>query len=71
MEDKTETRNSGINHLAFGSLISGWGILLLLQQVGIIGANVNTSPFAFTAFGVLLIATGIIKLKESRRLAIE
>jgi len=71
MENKTETRNSGINHLAFGSLISGWGILLVLQQVGIIDSNLSTWPFAFTAFGALLVAAGIIKLNRSRRVGVE
>ena len=69
MENKTETRNSGINHLTFGSLISGWGILLVLQQAGIIDGNLSTWPFAFTAFGAL-VAAGIIKLNRSRRVEV-
>jgi hypothetical protein len=71
MENKAETRNSGINRLAFGSLISGWGILLVLQQAGIIDGNLSTWPFAFTAFGTLLIVLGIIKLNRSKHAEIE
>ena len=71
MENKTETRNSGINHLAFGSLISRWGLLLVLQQAGIIDSNLSTWPFAFTAFGTLLVVSGIIKLNRSRHAEIE
>lgn len=71
MEDKIKTRNSGINHLAFGSIIFVWGILLLLQQVGIIEKNVSTWPFAFTAFGALLVVAGVIKLNRSRNVGIE
>jgi hypothetical protein len=66
MEDKIRTRNSGINHLAFGSIIFVWGILLVLKQIGIIEENVSTLPFAFTAFGALFVAVGIIKLNTSR-----
>jgi hypothetical protein len=66
MEDKIETRNSGINHLASGSIIFVWGILLLLQQVGTIDRNANTWPFPFAAFDALLVVTGIIKLCRSR-----
>ena len=66
MEEKMKTRKSGINHLAFGSIIFVWGILLLLKQVGIIAESVSTLPFAFTAFGALFVAAGIIKLNESR-----
>ena len=67
MENKTETRNSGINHLAFGSLISGWGMLLLLQQIGIIDKNLS----AFTTFDAILVITGVIKLNGSRHVEIE
>ena len=67
MEEKTRTRNSGINHLAFGSIILVWGILLVLKQIGIIEESMSTWPFAFTAFGALLVAAGIIKLDRSRR----
>jgi hypothetical protein len=68
---KMETRNSGINHLAFGSIILGWGILLLLEQVGIIDSDVSTWPFVFTAFGGLLAVFGIIKLNRSRNMKLE
>ena len=66
MEEKTRTRNSGINHLAFGSIIFGWGILLILKQLGIVAESASTWPFAFTAFGALLVAAGVIKLAISR-----
>jgi uncharacterized membrane protein len=68
MEVKTETRKSAINHLAFGTIILLWGILLLLKQVGIIEKNVSTWPFAFVSFGALLVVSGIVKLNRSRRL---
>jgi len=68
MEDKMKTRKSAINHLAFGSIILLWGILLVLRQVGIIERNISTWPFAFVAFGTLLVVSGIIKLSRSRRL---
>lgn len=71
MQDRMETRNSGINHLAFGSIIFGWGILLLLKQVGIIDSNVSTWPFAFAAFGALLLVSGVIKLNRSRNMKLE
>jgi len=71
MQDKMETRNSGINHLAFGSIILGWGILLLLEQVGIIDSNMSTWPFVFTTFGGLLIVFGAIKLNRSRNMKLE
>lgn len=70
MQDRIETKNSGINHLAFGSIIFVWGILLLLQQVGIIEKNVSTWPFAFTTFGALLVVSGAIKLNRSRHVGI-
>jgi hypothetical protein len=55
---------SGINHLAFGSIVFFWGILLILRQIGTIA--VSTWPFAFTAFGALFVISGIIKLNTSR-----
>ncbi|HXX87828.1 MAG TPA: hypothetical protein VEH86_05215 [Candidatus Acidoferrum sp.] len=66
MEEKTRTRNSGVNHLAFGSIILGWGILIVLKEIGIIEESVSTWPFAFTAFGAVLVAAGVIKLNRSR-----
>lgn len=66
MEDKIKTRKNAIDHLAFGSIILVWGILLLLKQVGIIEKNVSTLPFPFVAFGALLVVSGIIKLSRSR-----
>jgi len=64
MEDRIKERKSGINHLAFGSIVFVWGILLVLRQIGII--TVNTLPFAFTAFGALFVISGAIKLSRSR-----
>jgi hypothetical protein len=66
MEDKLKTRKSGINNLAFGSIIFTWGVLLLLKQVGVIERSVSTWPFAFTAFGALFVVSGVIKLSRSR-----
>lgn len=65
MEDMMKARKSGIDHLAFGSIIFVWGILLLLKQVGIIENTVSTWPFAFTAFGALLVVAGINKLRKT------
>jgi hypothetical protein len=64
MEDKIKERKSGINQLAFGSIVFVWGILLVLRQVGII--TVSTLPFVFTAFGALLVISGSVKLGKSR-----
>jgi hypothetical protein len=64
MEDKIKERKSGINQLSFGSIVFVWGILLMLRQVGII--TVSTLPFAFTAFGALLVISGAVKLSRSR-----
>ena len=58
-----ETKN-GVNHLAFGSIVFVWGILLLLRQIGII--TISTWPFAFTAFGALFVISGAVKLSRSR-----
>jgi len=66
MEDKIETRKNAIDHLAFGSVILVWGILLLLKQVGIMEKNVSTLPFPFVAFGALLVISGVIKLRRTR-----
>ena len=68
MEDKTKTRKSAINHLAFGSIILLWGTLLVLKQAGIIEKNISTWPYPLTVFGALLVTSGIIKLGRSRRL---
>ena len=64
MEDKIKERRSNINQLAFGSIVFVWGILLVLRQIGII--TVSTLPFVFTAFGVLLVVSGAVKLSRSR-----
>lgn len=64
MEERIKTRKSGINQLAFGSIVFVWGILLVLKQVGII--SVSTLPFVFAAFGALFIVSGAVKLSRSR-----
>lgn len=64
MEERIKTRKSGINQLAFGSIVFVWGSLLVLKQVGII--SVSTLPFVFTAFGALFVVSGAIKLSGSR-----
>jgi uncharacterized membrane protein YjjP (DUF1212 family) len=64
MEENIKTRKSGINQLAFGSIVFVWGILLMLKQVGII--SVSTLPFVFTAFGALFVVSGAVKLGRSR-----
>ncbi len=60
----TKTRRHAINQLAIGSIIFLWGILLTLKQVGIIEKSVSTWPFAFTAFGILLVIGGIYRLSK-------
>jgi len=59
-----EEMKSGINHLAFGSIVFVWGIMLILKQIGII--TVSTWPYAFTAFGALFVVSGAVKLCRSR-----
>jgi len=61
MEEKIK---SGINHLAFGSIVFVWGILLVLREVGII--TVSTLPFPFTAIGALFVISGAFKLSKSK-----
>lgn len=67
-EHSSKLRRHAIDQLAIGSIILLWGSLLALKQVGIIGSNVSTWPFALTAFGILLVAGGIQRLSRSRRL---
>ena len=59
-------RDRAIDQLAIGSLIVLWGILLTLEEVGIIDKNVSTWPIPLTAFGILLVAGGIYRLSRSR-----
>jgi len=61
-------RNRAIDHVAVGSVMLLWGILLTLKQVGIIDQNVSTWPIALAAFGLLLVAGGIYRLSISRNL---
>jgi len=51
-----------INRLAIGSILILWGNLLILKQVGIIKKDLSTWPFAFVAFGILLVVGGIYRL---------
>ena len=67
-EDK-KYRSRAINQLAIGLIISIWGGLLALKQVGIIDKNVSTLPFVFTAFGILLIFGGIYRLKAREKMS--
>ena len=60
---QNEVKN-GVNHLAFGSIIFIWGILLVLREAGIIA--VSSWPFAFTALGALFVISGAVKLTRSR-----
>jgi uncharacterized membrane protein len=62
-------RSKAINQLAIGLIISIWGGLLALKQVGIIDKNISTLPFVFTAFGVLLIFGGIYRLMAREKIS--
>jgi len=55
-------RLKAINRMALGSILILWGGLLTLRQVGIIAKDVSTWPFAFIAFGTLLVIGGIHRL---------
>lgn len=59
--DKRYKRRA-INQLAVGFIIVLWGGLLVLKQVGVIEKDVSTWPFAFVAFGILLVIGGIYRL---------
>jgi hypothetical protein len=59
-------RDRAIDQLAIGSVIVLWGILLTLEEVGIIDKNVSTWPIPLTAFGILLVAGGVYRLSRSR-----
>lgn len=61
LEDKRYKRRA-INQLAIGLIIVLWGGLLILKQVGVIEKDVSTRPFAFVAFGILLVIGGIYRL---------
>jgi hypothetical protein len=50
-----------VNRLGIGFIIIIWGSLLALRTIGIIDSNVSTWPFAFTAFGILLVFGGIFR----------
>jgi hypothetical protein len=58
-----------INQLAIGSIITLWGSLLALKQVGIIEKNISTWPFAFVAFGILLVVGGVYRLYAKEQTA--
>lgn len=60
--DKRYKRRA-INQLAVGFIIVLWGGLLMLKQVGVMEKDVSTWPFAFVAFGVLLVIGGIYRLR--------
>lgn len=49
------------NRVGIGSIIVIWGSLLTLRSIGIIDKSISTWPFAFTAFGVLLLIGGIYR----------
>lgn len=60
--DKRYKRRA-INQLAVGFIIVLWGGSLMLKQVGVMEKDVSTWPFAFVAFGVLLVIGGIYRLR--------
>jgi len=62
LSDQKRSRLKAIDQLAFGLIITLWGGLLTLKQVGIIGKDISTLPFVFVAFGALLIFGGVYKL---------
>jgi len=62
-EDKSYTLKA-INRLAIGVIIILWGSLLALREIGIIDKGVSTWPFAFVAFGVLLVFGGVYRLSS-------
>jgi hypothetical protein len=65
-ENKHHVRRA-INQLSIGFIIVLWGSLLILKQAGIIEKDVSTWPFAFVAFGMLLILGGIYRLYSRKR----
>jgi hypothetical protein len=58
-----------INRVSIGSILILWGSLLALRQFGIIEKDVSTLPFAFVAFGILLIFGGIYRLTAQEKTA--
>jgi hypothetical protein len=53
-----------VDQFAIGAIIFMWGSLLMLKQVGILDKNLSTWPFVFIAFGSLLVAGSIYRLKN-------
>jgi hypothetical protein len=60
--DEKQYKLKAIDQLAIGSIVTLWGSLLALKQIGIIGKDISTLPFIFVAFGILLVFGGIYRL---------
>jgi hypothetical protein len=69
IEQRGKLWRRAIDQMAIGSIILLWGGLLVLKQVGLIDENVSTWPFPLTAFGILLIAGAIYRLRRSKYLS--
>jgi hypothetical protein len=65
LKNEHSSKKRAIDQLAIGAIILLWGILMSLKQIGIIEKSVSTWPFALTAFGMLLLASGIYRLSRS------
>jgi len=61
-EDKHRRTLRAIDRLAIGLFIFLWGVLLPLQQTGILQENVSIWPYALIYFGILVAVGGILRL---------
>ena len=69
LSENKRYRLRAVNQLAIGSIIVLWGSLLVLKQVGIMEKNISTWPFAFVAFGILLVVGGVYRLYAKEKTA--
>lgn len=57
-------RGGTVVGLAFGFLIVLWGLIIMLQQTGVISSKVDVWPFAIILFGVLIIVGAIYGMRR-------
>jgi len=58
-----------INRLGIGSILFGWGTLLVLKEFGFLAKDISTFPYLLVTFGLLLVFGGLYRLHVRQRMA--
>lgn len=57
-------RGGAIVGLAIGAIVVLWGLIMILQQAGVVASNVQVWPIAIIIFGILIVVGALYGLSR-------